>query len=350
MSKLVQSLCSLFNVKRHHTSAYHPQTNASCERRNSTLLQGLRAYINKEQTNWPDLLPGISMAYRATPSNATSFSPYYLLYGREMRTPIEVTISPEQHQPGNLGDLNSYIQNVQNALEKANEIAKQTKIKQQEQNKKHYDKKAAIPNFEVEQRVWLQTYRKQKGKSPKLSSKKEGPYYIADALPNYLYKLRLCSNDAPLKGLVHANRLQLYHDPSDRAIQSTENNDTPCREHEDLPRPPNVNNQVSNQPKQNQTDKSNNKTQISDTNNDSETTDEIDKTVEEIICSKYSGGKKWYKVKFSDNTRGWVLLSSVPDKMRRKFHSAKTMEGRIKKKEKIKKQLLRKTRNQNNSH
>ena len=48
MSKLVAALCKLFAVKRHytsayHTSAYHHQTNASCERINSTIGQALRA-------------------------------------------------------------------------------------------------------------------------------------------------------------------------------------------------------------------------------------------------------------------------------------------------------------------
>ena len=37
MSKLVHALCNMFAVERHITSLYHPQTNASCERMNSTI-------------------------------------------------------------------------------------------------------------------------------------------------------------------------------------------------------------------------------------------------------------------------------------------------------------------------
>ena len=51
MSKLVMALCKLFEVKRHHTSAYHPQTNAACERMNSTIGQALRVYVKDDQSD-----------------------------------------------------------------------------------------------------------------------------------------------------------------------------------------------------------------------------------------------------------------------------------------------------------
>ena len=47
MSKLVNAICELFEVKWLHTSSYHPQTNATVERANGTLAQTLRAYIDE---------------------------------------------------------------------------------------------------------------------------------------------------------------------------------------------------------------------------------------------------------------------------------------------------------------
>ena len=47
LSKVVSMLCKLFNVTRHHTSSYHPQSNVACERLNSTIAQSLRAYCSK---------------------------------------------------------------------------------------------------------------------------------------------------------------------------------------------------------------------------------------------------------------------------------------------------------------
>lgn len=37
MIKLVTAVCQILQVTRHFTSSYHPQTNATCERMNSTL-------------------------------------------------------------------------------------------------------------------------------------------------------------------------------------------------------------------------------------------------------------------------------------------------------------------------
>ena len=51
MAKLVQALYNMFAVKRHCTSSYHPQTNASCERMNSTIGQALQAYVKDDQSN-----------------------------------------------------------------------------------------------------------------------------------------------------------------------------------------------------------------------------------------------------------------------------------------------------------
>ena len=65
LSKLVSALCELFEIKRFHTSSYHPQTNGTVERADSTLLQAIRSYIAKDQGNWPKLLPSIMMAFRS---------------------------------------------------------------------------------------------------------------------------------------------------------------------------------------------------------------------------------------------------------------------------------------------
>ncbi|CAG2188879.1 unnamed protein product [Mytilus edulis] len=51
VSNLVNALCEMLNITRHHTSSYHPQTNGLVERTNSTLIQAVRAYSDKDQNN-----------------------------------------------------------------------------------------------------------------------------------------------------------------------------------------------------------------------------------------------------------------------------------------------------------
>ena len=66
------------------------------ERVSSTLAQTLRAYINKDQTNWPSLLPSILMDFRSSPcSESTQFTPFHLLFGREMNLPVDTSLIPK---------------------------------------------------------------------------------------------------------------------------------------------------------------------------------------------------------------------------------------------------------------
>ena len=52
MSKLVNALCEIFQVKRHYKSSYHPQTNSTVERLSTTLAQCLRAFCSKNHEIW----------------------------------------------------------------------------------------------------------------------------------------------------------------------------------------------------------------------------------------------------------------------------------------------------------
>lgn len=91
MSNIMTELCRLMNIKKYATSSYHSQTNGACERFNRTLAQSLRSYIDEHQQNWAELLPGILMAYRKADCSNSTFSPFELLFGKEIQRPFDVT-------------------------------------------------------------------------------------------------------------------------------------------------------------------------------------------------------------------------------------------------------------------
>ncbi|XP_053389855.1 protein NYNRIN-like [Mercenaria mercenaria] len=96
LSQLVKALCELFQITRFYTSSYRPLLNGSVERMNSVILQSLRLYCKGQQDDWPELLPSIMMAYRMTPATqSTQHSPFFLLFGREMRLPIDTALTPK---------------------------------------------------------------------------------------------------------------------------------------------------------------------------------------------------------------------------------------------------------------
>ena len=151
VSNLVKALSELFNIKRHLTSSYHPQTNGACERMNSVILQALRAYTKDQQDDWYDVLPGILMAYRATPATqSTDYSPFFLLYGREMTLPIDTALIPKDRLAQ---DHKIFLSRILQNLETSRKIAAKNIKQAQERYKQQYDKKSKEPQFQPAQRV-----------------------------------------------------------------------------------------------------------------------------------------------------------------------------------------------------
>jgi transposase InsO family protein len=235
MAKLVKALCEIFEVERHYTSSYHPESNATCERTNSTIEQCLRHYVDQNQKNWPDILPSVMMALRASPSSqSTQYSPYYLLYGKEMTFPCDVNMIPK---PTLNRSTTQHVEDVLHKLKIANEIATNNIRKAQTKSKTYYDRKAKQPNYKLGDRVYLRNTRRRKGLSPKLSAKWSGPYYVTDVGDNFTYNLRDCKTNQPVTSRMHANRMKIYHDQSEQLLmqqQPTTPND-PLQPHAQKP-------------------------------------------------------------------------------------------------------------------
>ena len=218
LSKIVQSFCTLFDVKRYHTSPYHPQTNSACERLNSTIAQTLRTYIDDKQNTWPKLLPAVAMAYRLTPATRSSqFSPYFLLFGQEMRTPLDATLPLPVEMPRT---TTRHLQVAAENLKMFRQIAKENVELTQTKEKKRHDSKVKAKNFAVGDRVLMQQCRRFPGLSPKLSHKWTGPYYVTEVTGRNTVKLRWCSSnkDVHVRSRINITRLRKYYDPDDRLV------------------------------------------------------------------------------------------------------------------------------------
>jgi IS30 family transposase len=72
----------------------HPMTNGQVEHANGMILQGLKPRIyndlNKFGKRWMKELPSVVWSLRTTPSRATGFSPFFLVYGVEAVLPTDL--------------------------------------------------------------------------------------------------------------------------------------------------------------------------------------------------------------------------------------------------------------------
>ena len=150
------------------------------------------------------------MAFRMSPATeSTEYSPFFLLFGKEMNLPFDIGIQPKE----NMGsDAKDHINDVNDKLKIAKIIGRQNIEHHQEKNKGNYDKKAKEPEFRVGQTLLLRVYKIPKGLSRKLPDKSDGPYLITELGPNHTYKLLNCATNKTIKSLINPQHLRLYHD------------------------------------------------------------------------------------------------------------------------------------------
>ena len=88
-NRLFKELEKYLGVKHCRTTPYHPMCNGMVKRMNSILLQMLRTSEETCKSQWKDELNKLVYAYNCTKYSVTGYSPYYLLFGRKPRLPVD---------------------------------------------------------------------------------------------------------------------------------------------------------------------------------------------------------------------------------------------------------------------
>jgi hypothetical protein len=105
----------------------HQTTNGQVERANGMILQGLKPRIyndvNKFGKRWIKELPSVVWSLRTTLSRATSFSPFFLVYGAEAILPTDLEYgSPRTKAYDDQGNQTSREDSL-DQLEEARDVA-----------------------------------------------------------------------------------------------------------------------------------------------------------------------------------------------------------------------------------
>ena len=181
MSELMQEVCRLMNITKLNTSGYHPQTDGLVERFHSTLINMLSKLVDKHGHDWDRYLPYVLYAYRVSAQASTQESPFFLLYGRDARQPVEEALSTPTSPY--LVDLDDYKHELVLGLSTAWDNASQSIESAQAHQKKVYDRRAEEVKYSQGDRVMVYMPHEVTGKSWKFARPFFGPYRILSVTP-----------------------------------------------------------------------------------------------------------------------------------------------------------------------
>ena len=138
-SDVMTRLAALLDIQPSKITRHRPNSNGVVERVHSTLHSMLGKLVNDNQRNWCEIVPYVTYAYNTTLHRTTSFSPFYLMYLRRARTPIELlyNLSLETRYENE----DAYVSEASKKMRKAFQIVRKQLNANSERAKRRYDER-----------------------------------------------------------------------------------------------------------------------------------------------------------------------------------------------------------------
>ena len=89
-AEVMKEVNRLLSLQQITSTLYHPICNGLIERFRMTLKQMLRRMCTERPKDWDKYLPALLFAIREVPQESLGFSPFELLYGRNVRGPMGI--------------------------------------------------------------------------------------------------------------------------------------------------------------------------------------------------------------------------------------------------------------------
>ncbi|XP_063586253.1 uncharacterized protein LOC134763615 [Penaeus indicus] len=204
-SVMFQEVMKLLHIKQFSATAYRPQTQGALERYHQTLKSMLTKYCQETGNEWDLGVPLMLYAIRCTKQESLGFSPYELLFGRDIRGPMKLLYESWIGMENSVC-LSDYVEKMKTRLQHLQKFAHENLESAQWSMKEIYDRKAAEREFAVGEKVLLfLPVRKQP-----LTAKYQGPFKVLEKINDINYIIATPGRRKKKK-VVHINLLKKYH-------------------------------------------------------------------------------------------------------------------------------------------
>ena len=128
-------------MQKLRTSPYHAQTNGQVECTNQTIIRMISKLEEDKKACWSKHLLELLLTYNATRSTVTGYSPYYLLFGRRSRIPVDY-LFPTLHDLPHQTKMEVSVVVMQKRLKEAFAVARHLTSEEAAKQCRYYDRKA----------------------------------------------------------------------------------------------------------------------------------------------------------------------------------------------------------------
>ena len=210
MSRLTKLVCHTLGIEQIRTSPYHPQSDGALEQWHAS-LKGMLKRSEADLKYWDRHLRYLLFAYRDTPHCITGFSPFSLLFGREVKGPLSLVHSSWLHGECEGVEAGVWLTALKQQMAQMAQVVSQREKLAKTKMKQAFDKSAKEKTFEIGDLVLV----RKPGLKKKLGDSWDGPFEILEKTSPLNYKIKT-PGDSRRSKVLHVNLLKKWSTPGAR--------------------------------------------------------------------------------------------------------------------------------------
>lgn len=208
---IFEEILAGLGIAKTHTPAYNPKS-LPVERTHRDLHSVVKALCTDTGQDWEEVLPMALFAIRTARHSATTVTPFFAMYGREAKMPIDCifpnTLERKMH-------VTEYAHRLRRRMNSAFQHMREKMQMATERSRMHYSGRLTGREIVEDDLVWLFTPRVKPGGNRKTTMWWSGPWRITQKISDVLF--RVCNhgdwNRATIDVVVSIDRLKQYRAP-----------------------------------------------------------------------------------------------------------------------------------------
>ncbi|GJW84337.1 reverse transcriptase domain-containing protein [Tanacetum coccineum] len=174
----------------HFASVKHPQTNGPVKRANTSLGEGIKARLGKDNKNWLEEISHVLWAHCTMIKSSNRDTPFSLTYRTEAVIPVEIGMPTFRTSEVDVAENDEALEINLELLEEKHEQAAIREAKIKRKMEKYYNTIVRNASFKPGDLVYRSNEASRVEDTGKLGPKWEGPYEVTEALGKGSYKLK----------------------------------------------------------------------------------------------------------------------------------------------------------------